>query len=204
MYELVDELSAALRQLGWSTIDRLRPAAEHDQLRLTAGSINGFDPEWVDDTIDAWWSWHNGALDVNDRGHPVSISPDGLAVHNFENALQSLRLGLDDAFEEDEEMLRELASEIFESPVIPLVGSADVMCLRKPSGNTSDPWEIWSLSKSMEWHPWATSDGSNRTLFEEYLQTLISRIRSQEMVFQPLQGIVGRNRDSAYLMYPWR
>lgn len=181
--QLID-LEDALRSLGHAAPDHRRPGLSPDDLRTIIARHPVYDHSWIDETVETWWAWHNGTY--REPGQPTDVSPDGLlALSSFSEALEGLASILDlwDGASDEQQMRTYFRDAIFSAPVIPLCCMIDGewICLRKPSNDLSQPWELWGFATDSLWTEVARSTEPAAIRFDDYLHELVARLRQGDL-----------------------
>ncbi len=181
MHQLCARLLEALRvsDLADYSVPGLRPGVPEDEFRSFVRSALPALADNVDDTVLAWWSWHNGTT-----SRVRIISPDFLGLVS----LEELPLIWDVICERAETVRGHTCLlPLDDYPAFP-IGScmlSDTVFLQRASND--DPWQIWRFDKdSLITPPHRRIDGPP-VLFTDYLETLIEALprvsRDDEMAY---------------------
>lgn len=203
--EAVERIADLFQLLKHPSIGRLRRGLSRAELREVVARSPNFDTEWIDDTVETWWSWHNGVEPVHPNYQPglspchgLTLTSFGGAVTNFTGLLTEFEGTVDEA-----EMVKTLHTAMFEVPVIPLTAQQSVLCLRKTSSEPDLPWTMWTFSMEGHWTPVLAPGESDPPTFESYLQSLARRLAIGDLEMTSSLRIMRKGQTSGNIPYPW-
>lgn len=204
--ERILTLAEQLRSLKHASVGDFKTGLSRTDMLRTVADYPDYAPEWIDEDVAAWWSFHDGVEPVGNLARP-GVSPDhGLQLVGFRTALKEF-VGLLDEFQgmpDEAEMVHTLRTAMFEMPVIPLTPEYHSLCLRRTSMEASHPWTVWWFSPEAFWRPLTNLGQTEPVTFDEYLKRLVERLGEGDMEMNATWSMHRRGQTSGGIDFPWR
>ena len=201
----MDEINAlveALQEIGSPFLQARRPGLSPGELRSEVErSWPSHWADYIDDQVEAWWGWHNGADPTAKAGGGPSwqgcpvIAPDRTALSGVHELLTH---GL--AVVGHEDMRRH--GIVF--PLANLDGMGAEVFLHKENPNAE--WRVWQHSFESGVHPLeATGDAPNPPTFSQWLVALTEAINAGRLILGSFGEIrIPEGAPWDLELFPWR